>query len=101
MRVSTFQVGASRSYLERNVYQGSRIEKRRSFSIDVFLITILLAMVVGIRGTIIGLRLFAQGPERVSRPRGERRVYIAPKSLDRDERGSIHYICLLEEARPF
>jgi hypothetical protein len=56
---------------------------------DVFLITILLAIVVGVRETTISLRLFAHGPERVSRPRGERRVYIAPKSLDR------------EEARPF
>ena len=29
---------------------------------DVFLITILLAMVVGVRGTIISLCLFAHGP---------------------------------------
>jgi hypothetical protein len=47
---------------------------------NVFLITILLAMVVGGRGTIISLHLFAQGPERVSRPRGERRTYIGPKT---------------------
>jgi hypothetical protein len=67
----------------------------------VFLITVLLAMVVDVRGTIISLRLFAHGAEHVSRPRGERRVYIAPKSLDRGERVSIYYRCLLEEARPF
>jgi hypothetical protein len=73
----------------------------RSSSMNVFLITILLAMVVGGRRTIISLRLFAHGAERVSRPRGERRVYIAPKSLDRDERISIYFRCLLEEARPF
>jgi hypothetical protein len=68
---------------------------------DVFLITILLAIVVCVRGTTISLRLFAHGPERVSRPRGERHVYIAPKSLDREERVSIYSICLLEEARLF
>jgi hypothetical protein len=68
---------------------------------DVFLITVLLAMVVGVRGTIISLRLFAHGAERASRPRGERRVYMAPKSLDRSERVSIYSRCLLEEARPF
>jgi hypothetical protein len=39
--------------------------------LDVFLITVLLATVVGVRGTIISLRSFAHGPEHVSRPRGE------------------------------
>ncbi len=38
---------------------------------DVFLIPILLAMVVGVGRTIISLRLLAHGPERVSHPGGE------------------------------
>jgi len=51
---------------------------------DAFLITIVLAMVLIVVGTIISLRLFAHGPEHVSRPRSARRVYIAPSSYTTD-----------------
>ena len=51
---------------------------------DAFLITILLAMVLIVGGTIISLRLFAHGSEPVSRPRSERRVYIAPSRYTTD-----------------
>jgi hypothetical protein len=44
---------------------------------DAFLISILLAMVLGVGGTFISLRLLAHGTEHVSRPRSERRVHIA------------------------
>jgi hypothetical protein len=47
---------------------------------DAFLITLVLAIVLSVGGTIISLRLFARGAEHVSRPRSARRVYIAPRS---------------------
>jgi hypothetical protein len=51
---------------------------------NVFLITILLAMVLSVGGTLISLRLFAHGSETVSRPRNERRVYITPSRYTTD-----------------
>jgi hypothetical protein len=51
---------------------------------DAFLITILLAMVLSVGGTLISLRLFAHGSEPVSRPRSERRVSMAPSSYTTD-----------------
>ena len=47
---------------------------------DAFLITLLLAILLSVGGTIISLRLFAHGSEHVSRPRSARQVYIAPRS---------------------
>jgi hypothetical protein len=84
--------GVSIVYLkERNVYRnrGSKTEKRRLFSMDAFLITIMLAILLSVGGTIISLRLFAHRSERVSRPRSERRVYIAPSSYTTDTNISI------------
>jgi len=74
---------------ERNVYRGSKTERRRSFSMDAFLITLLLAIVLSVGGTIISLRLFAHGSGHVSRPRSARRVYIIPRSYTTDTNISI------------
>jgi hypothetical protein len=56
---------------------------------DAFLITILLAIVLSVGGTIISLRLLAHCPEHVSRPRSERQVYIAPSRYTTDTNISI------------
>jgi hypothetical protein len=56
---------------------------------DAFLITILLAIVLTVGGTIISLRLVAHGAERVSRPRSAQRLYIAPSSYTTDTNISI------------
>ncbi len=56
---------------ERNVSRnrGFKTERRRLFSMDAFLIIILLAIVLSVGGTIISLCLFAHESEHVSRPR--------------------------------
>jgi len=51
---------------------------------DAFLITILLAIVLSVGGTIISLRLFARGAEPGSRSRNERQVYVAPSRYTTD-----------------
>ncbi len=56
---------------------------------DAFLITLLLAIVLSVGGTIISLRLFAHGSGHVSRPRSARRVYIIPRSYTTDTNISI------------
>ena len=47
---------------------------------DAFLITLLLAIVLSVGGTIISLLLFAHGSEHVSRSRSARRVSLVPRS---------------------
>src|SRR6266567_6007919 len=88
--------GVSIVYLkERNVYQnrnrGSKIERRRSFSMDAFLITLLLAILLSAGGTIISLRLFAHRSERVSRPRSERRVYTTDTNISIEDSETARY----------
>ena len=56
---------------------------------DAFLITLLLAIVLSVGGTIISLRLFAHGSEHVSRPRSARQVYVIPRSYTTDTTISI------------
>jgi hypothetical protein len=56
---------------------------------DAFLITLLLAIVLSVGGTIISLRLFAHGLGHVSRERSARRVYIIPRSYTTDTTISI------------
>ena len=45
-----------------------------------FLITLLLAIMLSAAGTIISLRLFAHGAGHITRPRGPRRINLAPGS---------------------
>jgi len=47
---------------------------------DAFLITILLAIVLIVGGTIISLRLFAREAQRVSHSRSAQRFFIIPRS---------------------
>ena len=56
---------------------------------DALLITLLLAIVLSVGGTIISLRLFTRGSGYVSRPRSARRVYVAPRSYTTDTNISI------------
>ncbi len=56
---------------------------------DAFLITLLLAIVLSVGGTIISLRLFAHGSEHVSRPGSARQVYVIPRSYTTDTNISI------------
>jgi hypothetical protein len=56
---------------------------------DAFLITLLLAIVLSVGGTIISLRLFAHGSEHVSRLRSARQVYVIPRSYTTDTNISI------------
>ncbi len=56
---------------------------------DALLITLLLAIVLSVGGTIISLRLFAHGSGHVSRPRSARRIYVAPRSYTTDPTISI------------
>ena len=56
---------------------------------DALLITLLLAMVLSVGGTIISLRLFAHGSGYVSRPRSARQVYVVPRSYTTDTTISI------------
>ena len=51
---------------------------------DAFLITVVLAIVLSVVGTIISVRLFAHGSETISRPRSEQRVYMAPRRYTTD-----------------
>ncbi len=51
---------------------------------DTLLIILLPAIVLGIGGTIISLRLFAHRSGHVSRPRSAPRVSLAPRSYTTD-----------------
>ncbi len=56
---------------------------------DALLITLLLAIVLSVGGTIISLRLFAHGSGHISRPRSARQVYVVPRSYTTDTTISI------------
>jgi hypothetical protein len=84
--------GGSIVYLkERHVNRDrcSRIEREGGRKVmDALLITLLLAIVLSVGGTIISQCLFAHG-SHVSRPRSARRVYVAPRSYTTDTTISI------------